>query len=353
MTEPYQAIGLVPTMWGIRRREEIAKNLDHLEHLVKAAFWLGGLDLPVRLVAIPEGALQGFTDEVMDTDHEEYARECAIDIPGPETERLGRLAREWGIFIMAQAKARHEEFPGRYFNVGFVIDPQGAVVLRHHKVVPLLPVEHSMTPHNVWDRWVELYGMTLDAFYPVVDTEIGRLGIMMANEGSYPENARGLAMNGAEVVYRASFPHRASDAFVLQTRARALDNNMYVVAPNLGTYHLTVDSETPIDTFGGQSLIADHLGRVVGDLSYSGGSSWVAGTIDIDALRHFRSSARWGNWMKDLTTEQYRLIYEREVYPKNLYLDRAPYTHDEYRENVLEAQIRKLQQRGTYAPPPE
>ena len=140
---------------------------------------------------------------------------------------------------MAQAKARHEEFPGRFFNVGFVIDPDGEVILRHHKLVPLLPVEHSMTPHNVWDRWVELYGETLDAFYPVVDTEIGRLGIMMANEGSYPENARGLAMNGAEVVYRASFPHRASDAFVVQTRARALDNNMYVIAPNLGTYHLT------------------------------------------------------------------------------------------------------------------
>ena len=70
-------------------------------------------------------------------------------------------------------------------------------------------MEHSVTPHNVYDRWVELYGETLDAFYPVADTEIGRLGVMMANEGSYPENARGLAMNGAEVVYRASFPHRA------------------------------------------------------------------------------------------------------------------------------------------------
>ena len=40
---------------------------------------------------------------------------------------------------------------------------------------------------------------------------------MMANEGSYPENARGLAMNGAEVVYRASFPHRASDAYLAAT----------------------------------------------------------------------------------------------------------------------------------------
>ena len=191
MIEPYQAIGLVPTMWGIRRREDIRRNLEHLDHLVKASTWLGGLDLPVRLIAIPEGALQGFNDEVLDLDHETFARECAIDIPGPETDELGRLARKWGAFVMAQAKARHPEFPGRFFNVGFVLDPDGEVVLRHHKVAPLLPVEHSVTPHDVYDRWVELYGETLDAFYPVADTEIGRLGIMMANEGSYPgERAR-------------------------------------------------------------------------------------------------------------------------------------------------------------------
>ena len=167
----------------------------------------GGLDLPVRLIAMPEGALQGFTDEVLDLDHETYARECAIDIPGPETDELGN-SPQWNVFVMAQAKARHPEFPGRFFNVGFVLDPAGAIVLRHHKTVPLLPVEHSMVPHNVWDRWIELYGRALDAFYPVADTEIGRLGILMANEGSYPENARGLAMNGCEVAYRGSFPPR-------------------------------------------------------------------------------------------------------------------------------------------------
>jgi predicted amidohydrolase len=348
--EPYQAIGLVPTMWGIRTRADIFKNLEHLDHLVTASAWLGGLDLPVRLVAIPEGALQGFNDEVLDVDHETFARECAIDIPGPETDELGRLARKWGVFVMAQAKARHPEFPGRFFNVGFVLDPDGDVVLRHHKLVPLLPVEHSVTPHNVYDRWIELYGNTLDAFYPVAETEIGRLGIMMANEGSYPENARGLAMNGAEVVYRASFPHRASDAFEVQTRARALDNNFYVIAPNVGTFYLMPDDDTPIDTFGGHSLVVDYLGRKMGELSYSGASSWVAGTIDIHALRHFRAHAKWGNWMKDLTTEQYRLIYEEPIYPKNLYAERAPYKHDEYRREVLEPQIARLQERGVYAP---
>src|SRR5882762_10990055 len=105
MIEPYQALGLVPTMRGIRRRSEIEVNLEHLRHLAKAAAWLSSLDLPVRLIAIPEGALQGFNDEVLDLDHVTFARECAIDIPGEETEALGALARQYDTFIMAQAKA--------------------------------------------------------------------------------------------------------------------------------------------------------------------------------------------------------------------------------------------------------
>jgi predicted amidohydrolase len=115
---------------------------------------------------------------------------------------LGDLARQWKLFIVAQAKARHEAFPDRFFNVGFAIDPNGEVVLKHYKLATLYPVEHSVTPHDVC--WIELHGRTLDAFYPVADTEIGWLAVLMANEGSYPENARGLAMNGAEVVYLTS-----------------------------------------------------------------------------------------------------------------------------------------------------
>lgn len=353
MIEPYQAVGLVQTLRGIRRREEIRWNLDHIAHLIKASSWLSSLDLPVRLIAIPEGGLQGFTDEVFDTDHEGYARECAIDIPGWETDYLGELARQWDAYIMAQAKARHPEFPGRFFNVGFAIDPEGAVILRHYKVAPLQPVEHSLTPHNVWDRWVELYGRTLDAFYPVADTDIGRLGVLMANEASYPENARGLAMNGAEVVCRGPYPapYTPNGLFEIQNRARALDNNMYVLAMNQGTYYLDAQAEIPIDTFGGHSMIVDYKGEVVGRLDSGGGSSWVAGTVDIEALRRFRAHAQWDNWVKDLTTEQYQVIYERPVYPKNLYLDRKPYAHEEYRREVTDRQIALMQERGVWAPP--
>ncbi len=145
-----------------------------------------------------------------------------------------------------------------------MLSPDGEIILRHHKVVPLLPVEHSVTPHNVWDKWIEPYGHSLDAFYPVADTDVGRLGFLMANEGSYPENARGLAMNGAEVVYRGPYPHPH--------------------VGNVGTYYLNSESAVPIDTFGGGSAVIDYRGQIVGRHDYSGGSSWVAGTIDVEEV---------------------------------------------------------------------
>ena len=351
--KPYTAVGLIPTVRGIRKRADIRINLEHLKHLVKAASWLSGLDLPVRLIAIPEGALQGFNDEVLDLDHEQFAREGAIDIPGEETDFLGELAREYGVYIMAQAKARHPDWRDRFFNVGFVLDPNGNVILKHYKVSPLYPVEHSVCPHDIYDWWVEKYGRTLQAFWPVADTEIGRLGIMMANEGSYPENARALALNGAEVVYRASYPHPATgnEYFEVQSRARALDNNLYVVAPNMGTYYLFAEEDTPIDTFGGRSFIINYRGQIVGKQEYGAGSTYVGGVVDIEALRDHRARAQWDNWVKDLRTELYQILYEQPIYPKNLYLNRAPMRHSEYRSEVISKQIAKMHERGVWAKP--
>lgn len=353
MIKPYTAVGLIPTVRGIRTRADIKRNLEHLSHLVNAAVWLSSLDLPVRLIALPEGALQGFNDEVLDLDHVQYARECAIDIPGDETEELGKIARAYNTFIMAQAKARHPEIADRFFNVGFILNPQGEVILQHYKVSPLFPVEHSVCPHDILDWWTQRYGKTLDAFWPVVDTDIGRLGIMMANEGSYPENARALALNGAEVVYRASYPHPATgnEMFEIQSRARALDNNLYLIAPNMGTYYLFPEDDTAIDTFGGRSFVINYKGQLVGKQEYGAGSTFVAGVIDIEALRDHHARAQWDNWLKDLRTELYQLIYEQPIYPKNLYLHQAPMKHAEYREQVTQRQIDLMQDRGIWAKP--
>ncbi len=96
---------------------------------MKAASWLSSLDLPVPLIAFPEGALQGFNDEVLDLDHATFAREGAIDIPGEETEFLGAIAKKYGAFVIAQAKARHPDLKDRFFKVGFTINPRGKVIL--------------------------------------------------------------------------------------------------------------------------------------------------------------------------------------------------------------------------------
>src|SRR6266571_4715954 len=174
MIRPYTAVGLIPTVRGIRKRSDIKLNLEHLSHLVKAASWLSSLDLPVRLIAFPEGALQAFNDEVLDLDHATFARECAIDIPGEETEALGKIAKEYDAFVIAQAKAKHPDLKDRFFNVGFVVDPRGRVILNQDTVRPRFPVEHPVCPHGVDDSWSENYGRRLDAFWPVGEREIGR-----------------------------------------------------------------------------------------------------------------------------------------------------------------------------------
>jgi hypothetical protein len=123
------------------------------------------------------------------------------------------------------------------------------------------------------------------------------------------------------------------------------------VAPNTGTYYLTTDSPVPIDTFGGKSMIVDYKGRIVGKLEYGAGSSYCAGVIDIEALRDFRSRSLWANWMKDLRTEIIQLIYERPLYPKNLWLNRIPMKHKEYEEKVIRQNIERMYQYGIWRKP--
>jgi predicted amidohydrolase len=157
-------------------------------------------------------------------------------------------------------------------------------------------------------------------------------------------------MNGCEVVYRASSPHPivSSEQFEIQNRARALDNSMYVLAPNVGTYYLDDTEDTPIDTFGGNSMIVNHRGQIVGQQKYGGVSTWVSDVVDVATMRHHRANSQWTNSMKDLKTEIYSLPYEKPIYPKNLYLDREPMKHDEYNEKVTKRQIALLQERDIW-----
>src|SRR5207247_3264595 len=185
----------------------------------------------------------------------------------------------------------------------------------------------------------EEYGRHLEAFWPGAENEHRRARNHKGQRGLLPGEGARAGHERRRVVLRRSYPHpgTGNELFEIQSRARALDNNMYVVAPNMGTYYLFPDETTPIDTFGGRSYVIDYKGRIVGKQEYGAGSTYVSGVIDIDALRDHRARAQWDNWLKDLRTEPYQLLYEQPIYPKNLYLGRQPMKQANYEKTVNDA----------------
>ena len=113
MIKPYTAVGLIPTVRGIRKRKDIKINLEHLSHLVKAASWLSSLDLPVRLIALPGGRAAGLQRRGARPRPRARSRASAPStFPARRPRRSARSRREYNAFIMAQAKARHPDLEG-------------------------------------------------------------------------------------------------------------------------------------------------------------------------------------------------------------------------------------------------
>lgn len=354
---PYLALGLSTVIYGISERKQIRHNLETIEEAIHAGIAMVGINMPVRVIALAEGALTGFTDEIFDLPHVLAARELFIEVPGEETEYLGRLAKLYDTYIIGQCKARWPEvIKDRYFNTVFVIAPNGKVV---HKAAKnhVWCREHSCTPHDVYDRWVELFGDGIEAFYPVLKTDdIGNIGTICCSDGEYPEAVRALAFNGAEVVYRPSEATPMTTAgypgggtWLIQNQGHAEFNSVYMLCPNAGPVYVGATSKHPVDIAGGSAHIVDYRGQVV---SYSASTSntIVAATVDIEALRNFRAMSLNNNWLKDLRVELYKRMYEQPIHPKNLWLTDAPKSNPEIDE-IYRANIRRLQARGTWTKP--
>ena len=347
----YTAVAVQSTFYNIQSREDVKRNLDHLAQGLRASFWLANLEYPAKLICFTEGAIQGFTDSVEDWDHVRSCRELMTTVPGPETDYLGEIARDLNAYIIGQIRAVEPEIiEDRYFNIAFIINPEGKVIHKYHKL-QVYPNEPSTVPHDVWDIWVEKFGYSLDAFYPVCDTEIGRLGTLVCMDHSFPETARGLAMNGAEVIYMPGYPEPwvGRGWFELRARSRALDNTCYTLAPNPALAILTADTQHGWDITGGGTMICDYKGAVLSHHA-AGTDSFCSAIIDIEALRDFRDKSMFGNWLKDMRNEQYKVIYEEPIFPKNLFLNKPPPKQAE-RYELHRQSIRNLQERGVWTRP--
>lgn len=347
MIEPYTAVALQTSVHNVPKRADVERNLRHIGNMIDLVQHICSLELPVRLIALGEGAIQGFIDEIVDMDQATYCEVMAADIPGPETEALGAKARQHGCYIMAQLKTRHADYPGRFFNTVFLIDPAGRVIYQHQKNI-ILYTEHSTTPHDVYDDWVAKHGDGLETFFPVARTEIGNIAGSVGVEGAFPEAWRAFQMNGAEILYHASLPepYVSRGIFQLQNRARALDNTAYMIAPNTGSLIVAGppgEGDTSIGgALGGRSGIYGYRGEILAESTVVD-DCYIAAQVDIEALRHYRENARFQNWLPYLKTEIFKGMFEQPIWPKN----QPPLQHAD-KGKVVAGTIEALVERGSF-----
>lgn len=354
MIPAYMAVCVQPEVAICRKRERIAENLKRHLQIIDFIHNFTNLELPIKLIVFPEFFLQGWAQFYIT--HSGYVRDIAISIPGEETGRLGEKAKEYNCYICGAALALDPEWPDRYFNTAFIVGPSGEVIHKYYKLGAIVNmIEHSISPHDMYDAFVKKYGDSLDAFFPVTDTEIGKLGTFICYDGAYPEIPRGLAANGAEVLLRPtawlepwqSMPSTRDGWWNLQNRARAMDNVCYLVAPNWGG----TGGERPLlrSFTPGGSMIVDYRGRVLASADYVG-ETFIYAEIDIELLRQFRAKARWGNFIPTMRAEVFSKIYERSYWPKNRFLQKPPETVNEIWPVADEA-IQQCLKEGIFTPP--
>lgn len=323
-----------------RDRDDVRRNLDRIASMVdSAAMWAyaqfnapqgqsypdgHGTWAPLRLVALPELALNmplAFFDA---SDVNDMIDACCINIPGSETEVLGEICKRQGFYLSCGAYESHPAFPGRIFNSQFLLGPSGEVLGVHRKYNNWIPFETSATsPHDVFDEYRAVFGegkSLLETFFPVYDTDIGRIGMLTCNDGLYPENWRALGLQGAEIVIHGNLPEPYAsppyDWRELFARTFAVANMCYVVSPSFGA---KVGGNMPEYSTGGAngSLVVDPLGRIVSQVPYPG-ETMTSAEVALDHMRRRRADPGSYNFFAHLRTEAYREMYSEEIYPANV-----------------------------------
>ena len=250
----------------------------------------------VKLLAFPEFAHAAPVYETV----EELRDRLAVPIPNEQTDRYHAKARQHGVYLQTgtflEVDAR---WPGVVFNTTCLIGPDG-LLSRYRKVYPWLPWEVHASPHD-------LPGYD-EPMFPVVETEIGKLGAAICYDWLFPEAIRALALGGAEVLIRVSAymdPWGATapmDWWSLFNRARAVENFAYVVACNQGASA----ANYPPFSWPGGSMVVDFDGRILAQADPGPGEKIVVAPIDLAALRQERERRQGHRFLDHLRTEANR-----------------------------------------------
>ena len=295
MPDLYYAAACQTSFECPRSRSEIADRTRRMCEIVEQTIIGYEPFFDVRLLAFPEFAHAApIYDSVA-----KLRDRLAVELPNEHTDRYTALAKKHGCYI--QTGTFLEMVPDRsdvVFNTTVLIGPDG-VLSKYRKVNPWIPWELHASPHDTPGDGHEPF--------PVVDTELGRLGVAICYDWLFPETLRQIAFNGAEVIIRVSAymdPWGATppmDWWTLFNRARAVENTVYVVAANQGA---SLAGYPPFSWPGG-SMVVDYDGRILAAADPGEGEKVVVAPIDIGSLRAERSRRVGHDMRAHLRTEMH------------------------------------------------
>jgi beta-ureidopropionase len=194
---------------------------------------------------------------------------------GATTGLMQELARTHGIVLVVPVY--EEEQPGVYYNTAAVIDADGRFLGKYRK---------THIPHCKPGFWEKFYFRPGNLGYPVFDTAVGKIGVYICYDRHFPEGARALGLNGAEIVLNPSATVAGLSEYLwkLEQPAHAVANGYFVGAIN------RVGVETPwnIGEFYGTSYFCDPRGRIIAEAPRDQDHVLVA-DLDLDLIAEVRS----------------------------------------------------------------
>lgn len=234
--------------------------------------------------------------------------DLAEPIPGPSTEFFGSLAKELGVVIVTSLFEKRAA--GLYHNTAVVIERDGTIAGKYRKMhIPDDPAYYEkfyFTPGDL-------------GFHPI-DTSVGRLGVLVCWDQWYPEAARLMALQGAEMlIYPTAIGFESSDepaeqqrqreAWTTVQRGHAVANGLPVVVVNRVGHETDPSGMTGGIEFWGSSFVAGPQGELLYRASDHEEERKI---IDID-LAHSEQVRRWWPFLRDRRIDKYTDIVKRFI----------------------------------------
>jgi beta-ureidopropionase len=222
---------------------------------------------------------------------EQHARwyEMTERVPdGPTITLMAGVARQHEIVLIVPVY--EEDQPGVYYNTAAVIDADGSYLGKFRKM---------HIPQCNPGFWEKFYFRPGNLGYPVFDTRVGKVGVYICYDRHFPEGARCLALNGAEIVFNPSATVAGLSEYLwkLEQPAHAVANGYFVGAINRPGF----EDPRRIGEFYGQSYFCDPRGQMLA-VGRRDGDDVVVADLDLDLIREVRNT--W-QFFRDRRPETY------------------------------------------------